>query len=159
MGKTKIKTIGEEVEEIKKPKSEARGDAEAESGMSGVAGEGDPRRVPAATPGARTSDGGKARQDPDSGQNMREKKAKVSKRAAKKTLAQPKARGKKYQEVSQNIEKGKKYPLSEAIQLVQSGSYTKFPGTIEAHLNTAAKGLRGLVSLPFAAGKKLTILA
>ncbi|MFH0936682.1 MAG: 50S ribosomal protein L1, partial [Candidatus Daviesbacteria bacterium] len=47
----------------------------------------------------------------------------------------------------------------EAIQLVQSGSYTKFPGTIEAHLNTAAKGLRGLVSLPFAAGKKLTILA
>ncbi len=49
--------------------------------------------------------------------------------------------------------------IIEALELVKNGSYTKFVGTLEAHINTTSTGIRGLVSLPHAAGKKLRILA
>jgi large subunit ribosomal protein L1 len=70
-----------------------------------------------------------------------------------------KQRSKKYQEAIEKVDRSQEYKLAEAVKLAQETSYTKFPGTIEAHLNTNAKNLRGLVSLPFMAGKKLTILA
>lgn len=43
--------------------------------------------------------------------------------------------------------------------MVKKLSYAKFNATLEAHINTAQTGLRGLVSLPYASGKKLRILA
>lgn len=46
-----------------------------------------------------------------------------------------------------------------AVDLAKKMSYSKFDGTLEAHINTATSGIRGLVSLPFVTGKKLTILA
>src|SRR3989344_1938494 len=58
-----------------------------------------------------------------------------------------------------SLDRNKSYPISEAIEIVKKVSYTKFEGTLEAHINTAQTGIRGLVSLPFASGKKLTILA
>ncbi len=70
-----------------------------------------------------------------------------------------KQRGKKYYEAQEQVEKTKRYPLSEAIELAQKTSYTKFAGTMEIHINTAIKGVRGLITLPFASGKKLKILA
>lgn len=88
-----------------------------------------------------------------------EKKEKVSKRAKKKTITIPNIRGKKYQEARGQVETNKKYSLKEAVELVQKTSYSKFPGTLEAHINTTAKNLRGLVTLPHFAGKKLTVLA
>ncbi len=57
------------------------------------------------------------------------------------------------------MDKSKSYPLNEAVEIVKKSSYTKFDGTLEAHINTAQTGIRGLVSLPFASGKKLRILA
>ncbi len=78
----------------------------------------------------------------------------------KKTEApKTKIRGKKYQEVAELVEKTKKYPLSEAVELAQKVSYTKFKATLEAHINTNSKAIRGLINLPFASGKKLKILA
>jgi large subunit ribosomal protein L1 len=70
-----------------------------------------------------------------------------------------KKRGKKYLEKIESVDRTRNYPLTEAITLAQTGSYTKFAGSVEAHINTSTKGIRGLVSMPFAAGKKLTILA
>lgn len=70
-----------------------------------------------------------------------------------------KVRSKKYQQAKEAIEKNKKYPLTEAVKLSQEHSYTKFPATVEAHINTKTKNIRGLVTLPFVSGKKLTILA
>ncbi len=70
-----------------------------------------------------------------------------------------KVRSKKYLEISKDLDKSKSYPLSEAVDLVKKLSYSKIEGTLEAHLNTIQTGIRGLVSLPFASGKKLTILA
>jgi large subunit ribosomal protein L1 len=88
------------------------------------------------------------------------KKAKTSKAVAKKTAAKrPVNHGKKYLEVAEKVDRNQQYSLDEAIELVKETSYSKFPGTIEVHLNTAQKGMRGLVTLPFVAGKKLKILA
>lgn len=86
-------------------------------------------------------------------------KEKVSKRAAKKITPKPKIRGKKYQEKATKVNSTEKYSVMDAVKLAQSSSYSEFKGTIEAHINTNAKNLRGLVNMPFAQGKKLRILA
>lgn len=85
------------------------------------------------------------------------KKTKASKATQKKGKA--KYRSVKYKEAAQKSEKSKKYPLAEAIDLAKQTSYSKFDGSLEMHLSTNAKNIRGLISLPFASGKKLKILA
>lgn len=69
-----------------------------------------------------------------------------------------KVRSKKYQQVSKDLDRSKSYSLPEALDMVKKISYAKFNATLEAHINTAQTGIRGLISLPFAAGKKLRIL-
>lgn len=69
------------------------------------------------------------------------------------------AHGKKYQQAVEQVEKTCKYTLVEAVKLAQETSYSKFPGSVEAHINTKMKNLRGLATLPYSAGKKLRILA
>jgi len=68
-------------------------------------------------------------------------------------------RSKKYQVAKELVEKTRDYKILEAVELAQKSSYSKFPGTLEAHINTNSKGLRGLISLPYLSGKELTILA
>jgi large subunit ribosomal protein L1 len=87
----------------------------------------------------------------------KETKTESSKKVQKPGKAKP--RSKKYQEISQDLDRTQNYPLNEAIDTVKKLSYAKFNATIEAHINTAQTGIRGLVSLPYAAGRKLCILA
>lgn len=88
---------------------------------------------------------------------VKDKKVKSSKRAQKKGKA--KYRSAKYKEAAEKVEKSKRYPVTEAVDLAKQTSYSKFDGSLEIHLSTNAKNIRGLVSLPFASGKKLKILA
>ncbi|MDO8573879.1 MAG: 50S ribosomal protein L1 [Candidatus Daviesbacteria bacterium] len=81
----------------------------------------------------------------------------VVKKAVKPGKAKP--RSKKYQEITKDLDRNKTYSLSEAIDLVKKLSYSKFNATLEAHINTAQTGIRGLVALPFVTGRKLKILA
>lgn len=70
-------------------------------------------------------------------------------------------RGKKYQTVSPKVERGKLYPLKEAINLAKETSYSKFDGTIELSTKINYKSLqniRGTISLPNGTGKKIKIL-
>ncbi len=76
----------------------------------------------------------------------------------KKTVS-AKKRSKKYLEAGKDLDKSKTYPLPEALDMVKKMSYSKFNGTIEAHVNTAQTGLRGFLQLPYVSGKKLRILA
>lgn len=82
-----------------------------------------------------------------------------SKNRKQKTDNRVKVRSKKYQAAVAGMEKGQKLPALAAVEQTQKGSYSKFEGTIEAHLNTNTKNLRGLVNMPFAQGHKLRILA
>lgn len=60
-----------------------------------------------------------------------------------------KPRSKKYQEIAKDLDRTKAYSLDEAVNMVKKLSYSKFNGTLEAHINTAQTGIRGLVSLPY----------
>ena len=88
--------------------------------------------------------------------------SKEPERATPKKVQKPgkaKPRSKKYQELVKDLDRSKTYPIPEAVDMVKKLSYAKFNATIEAHVNTVASGIRGLVSLPYASGKKLRILA
>lgn len=83
-------------------------------------------------------------------------------RATQKKSQKPgkaKPRSKKYQEKSRDLDRTKTYPLDEAVDMAKKLSYAKFNATLEAHINTAQTGIRGLVSLPYASGRQLRILA
>lgn len=64
-----------------------------------------------------------------------------------------KPRSKKYQEVVKDLDRTKTYPIDEAVEMAKKLSYSSFTGTLEAHINTAQIGIRGLITLPFSSGK------
>lgn len=68
-----------------------------------------------------------------------------------------KEKGQKYKKVKTFVDKTKKYPLEEALKIVKKTSYTKFDGTVELHINTLEKGLRGTVTLPHGTGKTIKV--
>lgn len=89
---------------------------------------------------------------------------------AKKTKPGKINRSKKYQSKVEEINaespeeekvdfRTKTYKLNDALELVKKTSYSKFPGTLEAHINTISTGIRGTISLPFASGKKMIVVA
>lgn len=91
-----------------------------------------------------------------------EVKAKESKKEVKaeeKKLEGTVKRSQKYQQAAEKIEKNRLYPLEEAVNLAKEVSYTKFPATLEVHINTAIKNVRGFTTLPFAAGKAMKVIA
>lgn len=96
----------------------------------------------------------------DKGQASSEKEVTVKKVEKKEEKKESKVtHGKKYQEMREKVERNKPYAVAQAVELAKEVSYTKFDGTIEIHVNTAVKNIRGLVSLPFASGKSLTVIA
>lgn len=66
-------------------------------------------------------------------------------------------RGKRYQEAVMKVEPGKLYPISEALELLRQVTLTKFDASVELHINTVEKGLRGAVQLPHGTGKKVRV--
>ncbi len=140
MGKIRVASLGdEEQEKEQKRKAEARRQTkEAKKAKSDDAAD---ESVAAVAPVTESEEGEK--------KEKKEKKARV--------------RSKKYQEAVAQVDRTKKYPLSEAIALVKKTSMTKFDGTVELHinLNTQAMGekkdMRGSVSLPHGTGKEVKV--
>lgn len=64
-----------------------------------------------------------------------------------------KVRGKKYQEKKAQVIVTKLYPLTEAVDLAKTTSYSSFDGTIELHLVVKKAGLTSQVTLPHSFGK------
>ncbi len=63
-----------------------------------------------------------------------------------------KLRGKTYLKNKKTVE-GKAFSSKEAFELLKKVSYSKFPGTVEVHLNLFDKGISGDVKLPHFEGK------
>lgn len=95
------------------------------------------------------------------------KKAPVKEAQVKKVVLTPKKyqHGKKYRAVEAEIERGKEYPLDEAIVLVKKTATTKFDSTVEVHVNlnvdpsNAEHQIRGSVLMPSGLGKEKKVCA
>ena len=68
-----------------------------------------------------------------------------------------KIRSKKYALAKSRLDKTQKYELSKAIDLVKSLSYSKFDGTVEAHLVVKEAGISTSVSFPHSTGKSIKV--
>jgi len=73
-------------------------------------------------------------------------------------------KGKKYVEALSKVQREKKYPILEAVQLVKAISFEKFDATVELALNLnldprkAEQNLRGALVLPHGTGKEKRVL-
>jgi len=79
-----------------------------------------------------------------------EKKEKKKKFKAKK-------HSNKYLQAIMKLDKGKIYPISEAFLLLRKVSLAKFDASVELHINTIEKGLRGKTKLPHGTGKEIKV--
>ena len=68
-----------------------------------------------------------------------------------------KGRGKKYQAVRSKIDKTKLYDAFSAVELVKKLSYSKFDGTITAHLILKETGASASVTFPHSTGKSIKV--
>lgn len=71
---------------------------------------------------------------------VEEKEAEKAQEQEKKKKA-PKVRGKSYLEAKAKVNPANAYPLPEAIALVKATSYSKFDGSVEAHLVLKKTGI------------------
>ncbi len=73
-------------------------------------------------------------------------------------------RGKKYQEAAKLVDRSLSYSPQDAVNLVKQTSYTKFDGTVEAHLRMgvdprkADQQIRATVRLPHGTGREVRIM-
>ncbi len=144
MGKIRIKALGDEEKEKKQQeKDEARREGKkiakqkSKGGNSIVEIEGLPEEVL---------------------QKQEElEKAETEGKKAKSKKASQKVRSAKYVKIRALIDKTKTYSFSQAIDLVKKANLTKFDPTIEVHINTLEKGIKGNVVLPHGLGKELRV--
>lgn len=70
----------------------------------------------------------------------------------------PRSRTKRYKEAIMKVDRIKNYLISEALELLRKISLAKFDSTVELHINTVEKGLRGSVRLPHGTGKEVKVM-
>ena len=75
----------------------------------------------------------------------------------KKITKAKKVRGKKYQAVRSQLDKSKFYTAKEAVELVKKLSYTKFVGSVEAHIVVREIGDSVNIALPHSTGKSVKV--
>lgn len=83
---------------------------------------------------------------------------KVDETAKPKKKKKVKIRSTRYKEALMKVEPGKLYPVSDALELLRRVTLTKFDASVELHINTVEKGLRGQVQLPHGTGKKVRVV-
>lgn len=159
MGKVRIKTFGDEELEKKDAKKAA---ARAEAKKA--------KEAAAARQKATTSDTTVSEAEPVSAESpaeateapKQEVKADVEKKEVKKPAAKPRANiskhSAKYLAVVKEVDRNKKYTLSEALTLLEKLKYTKFDETVELHINTTERGVSGSFVLPHGTGKETKVV-
>lgn len=74
-------------------------------------------------------------------------------------------KGKRYEQAAKLVDGSKFYPLEEAVGLVKQVSFSKFDGTVEAHIRLgidprqADQQVRSTVTLPAGTGRSVRVLA
>lgn len=76
-------------------------------------------------------------------------------KSVKKKLAR--VRSRRYAAARSKVDKTRTYDLPDAVKLVQELSYTKFDGTIEAHLEVREVGATATLTFPHSTGKSVSV--
>jgi len=66
-------------------------------------------------------------------------------------------RSKRYKEALVKVDPTKTYSFSDALKLLRDISLTKFDPSVELHINTKEKGLRGMVAYPHGTGREVRV--
>lgn len=67
--------------------------------------------------------------------------------------------GKKYRQIIKDLDLSMAYSKVDAIDLVKKTSYTKFDGSVEAHIKMSISNQRGIITLPAGTGRERKIMA
>ncbi len=96
----------------------------------------------------------------EAGQDEKDEKPKQAQKPARSKLER---RGKKFREAAKLIEKGKEYPLEQAVELAAKTSTTKFDATVELHVRLSVdprhsdQNVRDSLILPAGTGKVVRV--
>ncbi len=150
MGKIKIKTLGNEEEELKQ-KEEAKIKREEKIKREVAAGKQAKTDEEKAIEGKNKTAEKKAAaeeklvENNESSSETTKKKAKVH------------ARGVKYVKSATHVDANKKYDVKSAIALLKKMKYSSFDETIEVHMNLRSQNIKGEVALPHGTGKSVRV--
>lgn len=158
MGKIRVKTFGDEEQELKeKEKLEARKQAKKAAASNAV--ENGETEVNVIKPEAEVNEVSEETK-PDSAASFAEaSKAKKASRGKKDKFAREKKapHSQKYQTLMQLVDRTKTYALKEALELLENLQRGKFDETVELHFNTLTAGISGNIVLPHGTGKKTKV--
>jgi large subunit ribosomal protein L1 len=146
MGKIRVKSFGDEEQE---QKDKLRAEKKAEAKKIGMQEAAEAKAKAGETveePKTETTEEAPKADKPSKG------KAYIKTTAAKKQK-----HSEKYRKVATQVEKTKKYKLSEALELLEKVKYATFDETVELHINTYEKGVSGNVTLPHGTGKQTRV--
>lgn len=73
----------------------------------------------------------------------------------KKVKKKGRTRGKKYQEKRSLVDKTKEYSVTDAVELLKKMSFSKFVGSVEAHLEVKEAGVNATLTFPHSTGKSI----
>lgn len=148
MGKIRIKTLGDEEKEKKQKK---RDDNRREGKKIAKAQE-----VPDNKPEKNDEPAPEiAEEAPVELKEETEKPKKPVKSISAKKASR--SRSRIYQKVRSFVDKTKTYSMYDAITLVKKTNVTKFDATMEVHINTLVKDIKGKVTLPHGIGKEIKV--
>ncbi len=88
---------------------------------------------------------------------QKQEKKQIDETKKKQPVSQKKARSKRYMTARSQVDKTKKYPLSQALALVKDTSYAKFDASIEAHLVVKQTGASATIQYPHKTGKTVKV--
>lgn len=142
MGKIRVKTLGDKDKEKKqKERDEARREGKKTAKLKGKGG----GRI-AEMEGTEL---------PKQAEEI--EAAKTTTEEKKEKFVSKHIRSKSYLKARGFIDKTKNYPLEEALNLIRKTNLAKFDATVEVHINTIEKGIKGSVSLPHGVGRQFKI--
>ncbi|HLL60548.1 MAG TPA: hypothetical protein VK338_02430 [Candidatus Nitrosocosmicus sp.] len=143
MGKIKIKTLGNEEEELKQ-KEEARIKKEEKIKREKAKGQADKA----------TKESNVAEATGDQDTPPEKDTAKKNSKSKQKSNV----KGKKYQAALKKIDKSKGYDLKTSVSLLKTIKYASFDETVEVHFNLKEQNIKGEVNLPHGTGKSVRVV-
>lgn len=154
MGKIRVKTIGiEDDEKDQKKKAKQKAEAKRIEAAKKLANVPAKEEAEKSTDVSAESDIAKSEENAESQSEKKVKKVKKSKFSTSKKNKHSAS----YLAIAGQIDKNKKYTISEALDILPKVKRAKFDETVELHINTHEKGISGNVTLKHGTGKKTRI--